>query len=182
MKNISSIKKELWVVAIAVLFLIVIVIFKKTDQVHEISDTNTEIPINKEIAPPDDPNRVTVILTAENNFTDKLEKGSFTRSADEGPGTGMFVSEGFEFTQGGCAEIIDRGPNNYTWTSGLLNGCSKNTLLKSDWCGRLIDDKSTMYTLRFLSWASAGGDQACLGECEKYNNQTAYLRTNNSKK
>jgi hypothetical protein len=181
MVKISSIKKELLVVVVAIVFLIVIVVFKKADQVHESADVNAEIPTKQEAPLPSDPNSVTVTLNTENNFTDKLEKGSFTRSADEGPGTGMFVSEGFEFTQGNCAEIIDRGPNNFTWTAGLLSGCSKNTLLKSDWCGRLIDDRSVMYTLRFLSWASAG-DQACLGECAKYNNQTAYLRTNNSKR
>ncbi len=117
-----------------------------------------------------------VVLTHLNNFTDQLEKGYFSRASTSGPGTGEFVGKGFEFAKGACANIDEKWVMKRGWRSYAL-GCSRQ-LLRSDWCARLKEDHSVKYTLHFLSWTSGpdGPVQQCIGDCEKNNNKTAYIR------
>jgi len=118
-----------------------------------------------------------VALTHLNNFTDQLEKGYFSRAATSGPGTGEFVGKEFEFVKGDCANIDEKWLKTHRWRPDAL-GCS-GKLFSSDWCARLKADHSIKYTLRFLSWTVGPEDkkQQCIGDCEKNNNQTAYVRT-----
>ena len=118
-----------------------------------------------------------VILNRQNNYTDQLEKGYFSRSATSGPGTGVFIGKGFEFAKGPCSNIDGRWLQIHQWRSETL-GCS-GKLFSSDWCARLRADHSVQYSIHFLSWTIGPGSpaQKCMGECEKNNNQTAYVRT-----
>jgi len=117
-----------------------------------------------------------VALNHLNNFTDQIENGHFSRSGTSGPGTGEFVGKGFEFAKGECTNIDEKWVKTRGWRSYAL-GCSRQ-LLRSDWCARLKDDHSVKYTLHFLSWTSGpdGPGQQCIGDCEKNNNQTEYIR------
>lgn len=119
---------------------------------------------------------VHVILSRQNKFTDQLEKGYFSRAATSGPGTGQFVGIGFEFAKGACNNIDVKGLKTHRWRPDTL-GCS-GKLFSSDWCARLKTDHSVQYTLHFLSWSIGpeGSNQKCIGDCEKNNNQTAYIR------
>ena len=119
---------------------------------------------------------VLISLNRQNNYTDQLEKGCFSRSAASGPGTGVFIGKGFEFAKGACANIDDKRPTLHRWKPDDL-GCS-GKLFSSDWCARLKTDHSIKYTLHFLSWTIGpeGPGQKCIGDCEKNKNQTAYIR------
>jgi len=119
---------------------------------------------------------VVIILNLQNNYTDQLEKGYFSRAATSGSGTGEFVGTGFEFGKGACANIDEKGLKTHRWRPDAL-GCS-GKLFSSDWCARLKTDHSIKYTLHFLSWTIGpeGPGQKCIGDCEKKKNQTAYIR------
>ena len=119
---------------------------------------------------------VLVTLNRQNNYTDQLEKGYFSRSATSGLGTGIFIGRGFEFAKGACADVDKKGLKLQRWRPDVL-GCS-GKLFSSDWCVRLKTDHSIKYTLHFLSWTIGpdGPGQKCIGDCEMSKNQTAYIR------
>jgi len=81
-----------------------------------------------------------VALSKENNYTDQLEHGFFTRSATSGTGTGRFVGSKFEFAKGSCRKLDKNWLKANGWRSHTL-GCS-GMLLDSDWCARLKADAS----------------------------------------
>lgn len=117
-----------------------------------------------------------VVFNRQNNYTDQLETGYFSRSATSGTGTGVFVGKGFEFKKGVCGNIDGKGLKTHRWRPDTL-GCS-GKLFTSDWCARLKTDHSVQYTLHFLSWTIGpeGPNQKCIGDCEKNDNKTAYIR------
>jgi len=117
-----------------------------------------------------------VVLNKQNNFTDVLEQGCFTRIATSGPGTGEIIGKGFEFAKGDCINLEKKWLKTHDWQPDIL-GCSLR-LLRSDWCARLKTDHSVKYTLHFLSWTIGpeGPEQRCMGDCAGNNNQTAYMR------
>ena len=154
-------KMRVWKRNKALFGLFILVTFFLTSAGSDISNTET---------------KVYVALTKENNYTDQLEHGVFTRSATSGTGTGRFIGRGFEFAKGSCPDLDQSWLSAKGWRPHTL-GCGR-MLLESDWCARLRADHSVRYTLRFLSWTIGPEkpNQRCLGKCKENNNRTTYMR------
>ncbi len=179
------IKKELIIILLIALLLVAGLLVKTEKKGLDSNIMDTNIPESStSVSQPvtDNPKlgtdkKVYVALKLENDYTDSLEQGCFTRSADSGPGTGQFEGIGYEFAKGSCENMNEKWLEKRGWRVRTL-GCSRQ-LLKSDWCARLKSDHSVKYTLHFLSWTSGskGPKQRCLGDCEGNDNLTAYIRT-----
>ena len=131
------------------------------------SDNQTAFIFDRSILEED--GAVYVTLNKENGYKDNLESGYFTREFTSGPGTGVFIGKGYEFSKGPCNSTSFRG----FWTYEFL-GCGEE-IFKTDWCACLRDEPSLNYTLRFFSWTTTP-DQNCTGDCNQSLNLTSYAR------
>lgn len=106
-----------------------------------------------------------VTLSDTNRYTDRLEKGHFTREGTSGPGTGQFIGMGYEFAKGCCGALEKQWLSKNGWKADIL-GCG-GTVLSADWCARYRSDHGVKYSLHFISWTmgSEGVKQRCKGDC-----------------